>query len=216
MQVEDSDVGLVQRAREGDDAAFARLADEHAGRVRSILLRLTGDPDRADDLAQETFLRAYRGLGRFRGDASFGTWVVQIALHAARDELRRKRRDRAVVSLDELREQRDGAGDPRSVQAWSDPSDAVTDNELHDRLEQALEKLPPPYREVFVLHHQHELSYSELATITGDSVGSLKVRAHRARQLLKDLVFTDVSLSPPSRARPDIRIAPRSSQEDPS
>lgn len=216
MQVPDSQTDLVQLARDGDMSAFARLADEHAGRVRSILLRLTGDPDRADDLAQDTFLRAYRGLARFRGDASFGTWVVQIALHAARDDLRRRRRDREVVSLDQLRERHDDAGDPHSVQAWSDPTDAVSDHELQDRLSRALAELPPQYREVFVLHHQHELSYSELSVITGNSVGSLKVRAHRARQMLKEMVFGEVALPPSARPRPEMRLAPRSSQEDPS
>ena len=191
MQPPGTDAELVARARDGDREAFATLVERHGGRVRSILLRLTGDVDQADDLAQETFLRAYRGLDGFRGDARFGTWIVQIALHLARDGLRRTKRHGNVVSLDDLRDQREETADPPSVATWSDPSDAVGEHELADRLAAALDELPPKYREVFVLHHEHDLSYEEIARVTGDSVGSLKVRAHRARQMLKEKVFDE-------------------------
>lgn len=218
MQGIGSDQALVDRARAGEQRAFAQLVERHAGRVRSILLRLTSDPDRVDDLAQETFLRAYRGLARFRGEAAFGTWVVQIAVHAARDGLRHRKRQQNVVSLDELREERHEDADPQAVGAWSDPTDAVSDHELQARLARALEELPPEYREVFVLHHQHELSYEELSQITGDSVGSLKVRAHRARRLLKEMVFDEASPPPSSRPRPRaaMPMAPRPTEEDSS
>ena len=220
MQGTGSDQVLVDRARAGEQRAFTQLVERHAGRVRSILLRLTSDPDRVDDLAQETFLRAYRGLDRFRGDAAFGTWVVQIAVHAARDGLRHRRRQQNVVSLDELREQSPETADPQALDAWSDPTDAVGDHELQARLVRALEELPPKYREVFVLHHQHELPYEELAQITGDSVGSLKVRAHRARQLLKERVFEEAAPLPSSRPTPRpraaMRLAPRPTEEDSS
>mgnify|MGYP006299384761 CR=1 FL=1 len=186
-----TDDDLVDAARAGSAKAFAELVERHGGRVRSTLLRLTSDPDRADDLAQDTFLRAYRGLAGFRGEARFGTWILQIAVHAARDGLRQKQRRDNVVSLDELRERRQDVGDPVATGAWSDPTDAVGDHELAARLAAALETLPPSYREVFVLHHQRDLSYEEIARMTGDSVGSLKVRAHRARQLLKERVFDD-------------------------
>lgn len=191
MQPPGTDAVFVARARDGDREAFAALVERHGGRVRSILLRLTGDVDQADDLAQDTFLRAYRGLDGFRGDARFGTWIVQIALHLARDGLRRTKRHGNVVSLDDLRDQREETADPPSVATWSDPSDAVGEHELADRLAAALDELPPKYREVFVLHHEHDLPYDEIARVTGDSVGSLKVRAHRARQMLKEKVFDE-------------------------
>ena len=202
MAIHVSDADLVRRTRSGEQQAFAELVRRHGGRVRSTLLRLTSDPDRADDLAQDTFLRAYRGLESFRGEAAFGTWMIQIALHVARDALRSKRRHDNVVSLDELRERREDDADPIATGAWSDPSDAVADHELVDRLAAALEELPSAYREVFVLHHQRELSYEEIARITGDSVGSLKVRAHRARQLLKERVFDDDPANGDTKVRP--------------
>lgn len=203
MPTPSPDAELVDRTRAGDTRAFAVLVERHAGRVRSTLLRLVGDPDRADDLAQDAFLRAYRGLADFRGDARFGTWIIQIAVHAARDALRQSKRRSNVVSLDELRDRQVVQADPPDHHAWSDPSDLVSDHELADRLARALAGLPPSYREVFVLRHQRELSYEEIAEITGDSIGSLKVRAHRARQMLKELVFDD---DDPSHRSHDVDI----------
>jgi RNA polymerase sigma-70 factor (ECF subfamily) len=154
------------------------------------MLRLSGDRDAAEELAHEAFVKAYRGLGGFRGDAQFGTWVIQIALHLARDRIRQQQR-RTIVSLEELKEQHENASALVETRPSFDPVQALDDKELKDRFETALQELPPSYREVFVLHHLEDVPYEEIAQATGDSVGSLKVRAHRARKLLKESLFPD-------------------------
>lgn len=186
----DADAEIVREVQSGRTEAYARLVDRHRDRVFAVLLRLSGDRDVAEELAHEAFIKAYRGLGGFRGDAQFGTWIIQIALHLARDRVRRQRQ-RTVVSLDELREQQENASALVETRSSFDPVEDLSARELKDRLETALERLPPSYREVFVLHHLEDVPYEEIARATGDSVGSLKVRAHRARKLLKDALFSD-------------------------
>ncbi len=186
----DDDAATVEAVLRGDTQLFARLVEQHQDRVYAILLRLTADPDVAAELAQDTFVRAYLGLSGFRGEARFGTWVIQIALHLARDRARRARRHN-VVSLDALEERGGEAAVLVEARSGADPLEATYESELAARLEVALDALPPDYREVFVLHHVHEIPYEEIATITGDSVGSLKVRAHRARKLLKESLFSE-------------------------
>jgi len=183
----DQDESIVREVQAGRTDAFAGLVNRHKDKVYAMLLRLVRDPDAAEELAQETFVRAWRGIGGFRGQALFGTWLVQIAIHLARDRMRERRRSR-TVSLDELLEK--SADDSVLVDTRSrrDPLSEVSDRDMMKRLEAALGDLPPNYREVFVLHHVEDVPYEEIASMTGDSVGSLKVRAHRARKLLREAI----------------------------
>ena len=139
------------------------------------------------ELAQDAFVKAYLNLDSFRGDSSFGTWVVQIAIHAARDVFRRNHRDQmhGVISLEQFLEQ----SATREIPPDRNQRDALSLLQLKEsgeRLERELEALPAPYREVFVLKHVEGWSFEQISETTGDSVGSLKVRAHRARRMLRD------------------------------
>jgi RNA polymerase sigma-70 factor (ECF subfamily) len=179
----DEDGPVVRAVLEGDTEAFRTLVERHRTRVYGLLRRLVGDPDVGEELAQETFVRAYRGLGGFRAEARFGTWLLQIAVHAARDHLRATRRA-LILPLEELAE-----SDPAALaetHGTFDPLAALEERELAERLEGALTRLPAEYREVFVLKHVEEMPYEEISALTGASVGTLKVRAHRARKLLRD------------------------------
>lgn len=186
------DQEIVHRVLAGDREAFRPLVERHQGKVIAILTRMVGDPEQAEELSQEAFVRAYQGLAGFRGDAQFSTWLIQIALHVARSHLKQRTRLAKVVSLEELLE-RGGT----ETEAWQDhrsshrPDDRLEQGELAIRLERALDLLPPSHREAFVLKHVQEMSYEEIAKITGDSVGSLKVRTHRARGLLKKHLSAD-------------------------
>jgi RNA polymerase sigma-70 factor (ECF subfamily) len=178
---------IITKIREGDREAYRLLVDNHRDRVFGILVRMTADRDLAAELTQEAFVKAYLKLESFRGDSSFGTWVVQIAIHAARDVFRRHRRDKlhGVVSLEEFLEQ----SAVRQIPADRNQRDALSQlqlNETGDRLEKEIDALPAPYREVFVLKHVEGWSFERISETTGDSVGSLKVRAHRARRMLRD------------------------------
>lgn len=190
----DQDASIVREVQAGRTEAFAELVDRHKDRVYAILLRLTSDRDAAEELAQETFVRAWRGIGGFQGESLFGTWLVQIAIHLARDRVRERRRDRSV-SLDELLEKNVDGSFLVDARTSGDPLDDIADRDTMKRLEAALDDLPHAYREVFVLRHLEDVPYEEIASITGDTVGSLKVRAHRARKLLKEAIFPDAQLA---------------------
>jgi RNA polymerase sigma-70 factor (ECF subfamily) len=177
---------VVERVLGGETNAFRVLVERYQDRVYGYLLRMVSDEELARDLAQETFLRAYRGLAGYRREAAFGTWLIQIGIHAARDELRSRRRA-ALISLDEIRSAVEGraADDDSGI----DPLRHLEDVELVAHLEKALAELPPDYREVFLLKHVEEMSYEGIAEQTGDSVGTLKVRAHRARKHLREALI---------------------------
>jgi RNA polymerase sigma-70 factor (ECF subfamily) len=185
-----SDEDIVRAVQSGRKDAYAELVNRHKDTVYGVLRRLLRDPDVAEELAHETFVRAWRGLGAFRGEALFSTWLVQIAVHLARDRVRERQRSR-TVSLDELLDRDADDSELPDSRSYSDPLAEIAARDTARRLESALEGLPATYREVFVLHHVNELPYDEIATITGDSVGSLKVRAHRARRLLREALFAD-------------------------
>ena len=182
------DDAIIEAVRGGQVDEFAGLVDRHSPRVYAMLVRLIGDAQTAEELAQETFVRAYRGLERFRGDSSFATWITQIAVHLARDHVRARQRNR-FVSLDAMMERdADTLVFAESRHAY-DPLEEISERETVERFEKALEGIPPNYREVFVLHHLQNMPYEDIAAMTGDSVGSLKVRAHRARKLIKSVMF---------------------------
>ncbi len=188
----DQDEAIVREVQRGRTESFAELVDRHKDRVYGILMRLTGDPPAAEELAHEAFVRAFQGLNNFRSESRFGTWLIQIAVNLARDRLREKRRGR-TVSLDALLERDMDASFLAETRPTYDPSDEMDEQDLMDRFEAALGELPPDYREIFVLHHMQNIPYEEIASITGDAVGALKVRAHRARKLLKTKIFPELN-----------------------
>jgi RNA polymerase sigma-70 factor (ECF subfamily) len=180
MTTETSDEELVRRTRAGSDDAFATLVGRHKGRVLAITSRFARNAHELDDLAQETFVQAWRSLGTFRGDAPFEHWVSRIAVRKCHDLLRRARHERGDISLD-------AENHLRAVLA--DPSPA-SENETREAVEFALRQLKPEERLVLTLLELDDRSVAETASLTGWSEGNVKVRAHRARhalaQLLKD------------------------------
>ena len=184
----DKDTAVIEAIKAGNIDAFRQLVDRHKRRLYGVMMRLVGDPDVAEELAQETFVKAYTGISKFRGNSSFGTWLVQIGVHAARDHIRRTQRfrGRRIVSLEAYREEHGDASEPADTRSASDPGSELEGSETAALVQQALSELPPEYREVLVLKHFENWPYERIAEETGDSVGTLKVRAHRARKLLKD------------------------------
>jgi RNA polymerase sigma-70 factor (ECF subfamily) len=164
---------LLPRAAQGDRPAFTELVRRHQGRVRSLLLRLCADRTLADDLAQEVFLRAFRGLVGFEGRSSFGTWVYRIAYNVF---LNYRARARELWSLPEDYETRAAA-----------PEDAMSAgrSDLRRDLEGAIDALPERYRAVVVLYYLHEVSYPEIAEILDVPLGTVKTHLHRAKRLLR-------------------------------
>ena len=170
-----SDDGLVDRARRGDVDAFEQLYGMYVGRVYALCLRLTADPVQARELAQDTFVRAWEALPRFRADASFTTWQHRIAVNALLERRRRDRRRTARVSLAE--DEEDGESVVAGVVLAPDVATAID-------LERAVAALPPGVRRAFVLHAVEGYTHEEIATMTGLAAGTLRAQLHRARQLL--------------------------------
>ena len=174
-RVATSDDALVERARRGDVDAFELLYRQHAGRVYALCLRLAADPVVARELVQDTFVKAWDALPRFRADASLTTWLHRIAVNALLERRRGEKRRAARVSLagDEDEDERDIAG----VVIGPDVATAID-------LERAIGALPPGVRRAFVLHAVEGYTHEEIATMTGLAAGTLRAQLHRARQLL--------------------------------
>jgi RNA polymerase sigma-70 factor (ECF subfamily) len=170
-----SDGGLVDRARRGDVDAFELLYKMYAGRVYALSLRLTANPVEARELTQDTFVRAWEALPRFRADASFTTWLHRIAVNALLERRRGDRRRAARVSLAE--DEEDGDTSIAGVVHAPDVATAID-------LERAVAALPPGVRRAFVLHAVEGYTHEEIATMTGLAAGTLRAQLHRARQLL--------------------------------
>jgi RNA polymerase sigma-70 factor (ECF subfamily) len=175
------DRDLVRRARGGDLDAFGELVERHRDVVHRICARMVGRHD-AEDVTQEAFLRAFHRIERFRGEASFRTWVLRIAHHAALDALQqRKRHARSAAEGDDDLEQVAGPA-PRS------PADALEESERRERLELKIRQLRPVHRSVIVLRDVEGFSYDEISELTDQPLGSVKGRLHRARGELIDLL----------------------------
>jgi RNA polymerase sigma-70 factor (ECF subfamily) len=168
---------LITRAQGGDPAAFEALVNQHARYVYNLALRLVHDPQEAENLSQEAFFRAWRGLPGFRAEASFTTWLYQIVTHLCYNRLPRLRVELAALDPDEmileLPDERPGL------------EDTVLNDELRQTLHKAMDKLPDGLRLLLTLRHLQELSYSEIAEVTGLPLGTVKTGIHRARQQLR-------------------------------
>lgn len=176
---------LLAQSREGDTGAFAELVRRYEGRIFRLAQHITQNREDAEDVLQETFMKAYEHLDQFKGDAKFYTWIVRIAVNQALMKLRRRKTDKSV-SLDE---QIDTGEDTivREIAAWDeDPEQRFTREELHGILDRAIQSLDPPYRSVFILRDIDELSTEETAEALGLSVPAVKSRLLRARLQLRE------------------------------
>ena len=167
---------LVVYAQRGDHNCFAQLVENYQTPVYNLAYRMLGNANDADDAAQETFLRAYAQLKRFRTDQNFATWLLSIDAHYCIDRLRRKKFQ--WLSLED-----DGLSEILTSDAL-EPDDEALRHEDQREIEKLLERLSPANRLVVVLRYWHDQSVAEIANTTGDSAGAVKVKLHRARQTL--------------------------------
>jgi RNA polymerase sigma-70 factor (ECF subfamily) len=181
MVEEDPDRELVLSWQNGDEKAFEQLVERHQKRVFRLLMRMMGNREEAEDVAQETFLSLHRHGKRFRSEARFSTFVYRVAANAALNRRRSLGRARARTEKFALRQ---AAGDflPYSPR---DPEDATVGLELSERVREALQKLTPALRMPVVLYDIEGLAYGEIAEILGVAEGTIKSRIHRARQALR-------------------------------
>ncbi len=174
------EAALVALARAGDRAAFDSLVRRHADGLYAVVVRLCFDRDEAEEVTQEAFLRAWRGLPGFRGDARFFTWLYRIGVNEARRRADGRRRGADVV-VESLDEQREHASRDRSIQ----PADRAERADLRRTLDAAITALPVDQRAAVVLRDVEGLSTAEAAAVLGLHEAAFKSRLHRARKRLR-------------------------------
>ena len=181
---------LLHRAQEGDIAAFETLVEREQDKVYGLALRMTRSEADAAEIAQDTFFSAYQHLKDFRGDAAFGSWVHRIAANHALMRLRHRRVVQAAegeLQGPEFTER--GSLTEYPERDWSrDAEGKALDAELGQAIQQATDRLPEGYREVFLLKDVEGLSYEQISELTGDSVPAIKSRLHRARLALREAI----------------------------
>jgi len=184
----------------GDSQLFHELIRPYERRVYLMTLGFLHNEADAEDAAQEAFLKAFRNLATFRGEAKFGTWLVTIALNEARSRIRH----RNTIKMESLDEPLDGEGhvSPAFLRDWKEiPSEALERKEIRFLLQKAIAALPRIYREVFQLRDIEQLSVDESATALGISIGAVKVRLHRARMMLQKNLAPELKQMAPKKRR---------------
>ena len=174
--VEPSDAALVRRVLDGDSGAYAPLVTRYRARYSRFAVRMLGTEEDAEEALQDSFVRAYRALGRCEDPERFGAWLYRILVNRCRTHGgRRGRRERTFVS------------DPIAMESASEEHPAELDA-WREEIEYALERLDIRQREAFLLKHVEELSYEEMAELTGIGISALKMRVKRACDRMRELL----------------------------
>jgi RNA polymerase sigma-70 factor (ECF subfamily) len=179
-----ADGELVLTAVSGREAAFEELVRRYQRPIASYVYRMVGDYDAALDLTQEVFIKVYNSLSRYRSEFKFSTWIYKIAHNPAIDHLRRHTvRDQIMTTGG------DGTRSEIAVESRRlTPEQESEREERRSEIESVVQSLPAAYRELIVLRHSHDLSYDEIAEVTGLPLGTVKNRLFRAREAMRDLL----------------------------
>ena len=178
---------FIERLKRGEAAAFEEWVADRSGEIYGLLLRLTENSEEARDLTQETFLRAFQNIGRFRGEADLKTWIYRIAINQARNRWRwwRRRRRDSTLSLDATQGQTNQLLIATLVESSANPEQQTLAHEREVALRAALQKLGGSYRETVILRDIEGFTYEEIAATLRSNVGTVKSRLARGRQELR-------------------------------
>ncbi|OQC26878.1 MAG: ECF RNA polymerase sigma-E factor [Verrucomicrobia bacterium ADurb.Bin063] len=183
----DQELALVTRARRGDLKAYDELVRRHQERIYATIYHMTANHEDANDLAQETFIKAFQVLGSFRGGSSFYTWIYRIAVNKTLNFLK-QRKHQSQMSLDDLDFNAENDPDLVALISEKTPRREAGLAELQEKLNAALQKLSEPHRLVVTLHDVQGLSHEEIAKIMDCHVGTVRSRLFYARQQLQALL----------------------------
>lgn len=182
---DNAELDLINRTRQGDAAAFNELVNRYERRIFRLAKRITQNDEDAEDVLQESFLKAYQNLDSFQGNSKFYTWLVRISVNEALMKLRKRKTDR-TVPLDEPMDTGEETVQ-REIAVWDGtPEQRYSQEELHGILEDAIDSLKPVYRTVFVLRDVEEMSTEETAEALNLSIPAVKSRLLRARLQLRE------------------------------
>lgn len=183
---------IIRSVLKGNVNEFEKLVTAYEKNVYNIALRLVGDPEDAADMTQETFIKAYRALGSFRGDSKFSVWLYRIASNVCLDFLRsRSRRKQVSLSV----EDEDGEAFMELPDMSGNPEEQLMKKLSMEAVRRGLEQLPPQQRQILVLRELGGLSYAELAQSLGLEEGTVKSRIFRARKRLCAMLLRDGNIS---------------------
>ena len=178
---------LVERAREGDSAAFEKLVLLYERKVYATAFRYTGNEHDAMDVSQEVFIRVFRFLNTFNLESSFSTWIYRITVNACKDFIR-KRTARGELPL-EIADEESGDYTVEISDSTYDPVELYEQAELRQEIQQAIDSLPPSYKEIVVLRDLGGLSYGEISQELSIEIGTVKSRLSRAREKLRNFLL---------------------------
>ncbi|MGM0562783.1 MAG: RNA polymerase sigma factor RpoE [Pseudomonadota bacterium] len=183
MSEREVDYELVKRVQSGEKAAFDLLVRKYQSRVVSLVGRFVNSPDEVDDVAQEAFIKAYRGLKNFRGDSAFYTWLYRIAVNTAKNYLVSRQRRGTHIGADiQEAEQYDGA---ELLREYDTPEQLLESEQARDKVIEAIQALPDELREAIMLRELEGLSYEEIAQMMGCPIGTVRSRIFRAREAIE-------------------------------
>jgi RNA polymerase sigma-70 factor (ECF subfamily) len=184
-----SDQALIEKVRGGDYQAFESLVTRYEGKVYRLSIRMLRNPQDAEDALQETFLQVFRGLPGFEGRSKFSTWLFRLATNVCLMRIRHRETEPSkLLPLEDYLPRLEEGEAPQTVD-WADrPEDALLSKESREKMMEALDKLPPEYRAVFILRDIEGFSNAETGESLGISVAAVKSRLHRARLALRGML----------------------------
>jgi RNA polymerase sigma-70 factor (ECF subfamily) len=190
LTASDTDQQLVQRAQRGDLRAFDLLVLKYQGRIAALVSRYVSDAGEVEDVTQEAFIKAYRALGKFRGDSAFYTWLYRIAANAAKNHLVAKgRRPGADATIEDA----EGFDEGGMLSESASPEALAMGGELAEVVESALNALPEELKAALMLREFDGLSYDDIADVLGCPVGTVRSRIFRAREAIDQRVKEQIS-----------------------
>ncbi|MCO7177067.1 RNA polymerase sigma factor SigW [Sporolactobacillus kofuensis] len=174
---------LIRKVKKGDQQAFAELVDRYKNSVFAISLRMVGNTQEAEDLSQETFIRAFNHIDQYDHDRKFSTWLFRIATNISIDFLRRRK---ANVSLDAVVPGTEGLALSTIIPDGGElPDEMMMRKETEEMVQLEIRKLPEKYRSAVILKYIEDLSLKEISEVMDIPVGTVKTRIHRGREMLR-------------------------------
>lgn len=180
----DFDWAVVQKVKDGNVGAFDQLVQKYREHIFSVIYNLTSNREDASDLTQDTFIKAFQAIGRFKGKSSFFTWLYRIAINTTMTFLKKQGR-RRYINYENINEEASSSEIVEKLTAKNRSEKGALVQELQEKLNESLQKLSPKHRAVVILHEIEGLEHAEIAEITKTSVGTVRSRLHYAKQQLQ-------------------------------
>ena len=188
----DLDWAIVQRVQAGNVGAFDQLVQKYREHIFSVIYNMTSNREDASDLTQDTFIKAFQAIGRFKGKSSFFTWIYRIAINTTMTFLKKRNR-RRFISYEKIDEEVSNSEIFERLTAKTRSEKGVLISELQEKLNDALQKLSPKHRTVVILHEIEGLEHAQIAEITKTSVGTVRSRLYYAKQQLQSYLQDYIS-----------------------